>query len=137
MALVIASASIHGLLPIQSDHAISSVPMALLTGIAGFVVMMLAWWQFKQDKIAICPTEATDHLITDGVYRMTRNPMYLGMIMILFGIAAFFGTWPFYAAAVVYFAIINWAFCPYEEAKLTSAFGQEYLNFKARTRRWI
>ena len=137
MALVIASASIHVLVPSQSDHAFSSVLMALLTGITGLVVMMLAWWQFKEDKIAICPTEATDHLITDGVYRMTRNPMYLGMIMILVGIAAFFGTWPFYVAAVVYFAIINGAFCPYEEAKLTSAFGQEYLNFKARTRRWI
>ena len=137
MALVIASASIHALAPIQPDHSFSSIVVAFLIGITGFGVMTQAWWQFKQDMVAICPTEATDHLITDGVYRMTRNPMYLGMIMILVGIAAFFGTWPFYAAAIVYFVIINWAFCPYEEQKLTSAFGQEYRNYMGRTRRWI
>jgi len=36
----------------------------------------------KERKVAICPTADTDYLITDGIYRLTRNPMYLGMVTI-------------------------------------------------------
>ena len=49
----------------------------------------------------------------------------------MIGLALFIGTWPYYLAAIAFFAVINWGFCPYEEAKLASTFGQEYLNLKA------
>ncbi len=137
MALIIAAAVIHILVPILPVHVYSSVSVAISVGACGFVVMMWAWWQFKEHEVAICPTDATDYLITDGVYKHTRNPMYWGMIMILFGIAVFFGTLPFYLAVAVYFAIINWAFCPYEEEKLARAFGQDYESYRSRVRRWL
>jgi protein-S-isoprenylcysteine O-methyltransferase Ste14 len=99
--------------------------------------MMWAWWQFKEHKVAICPTDETDYLITDGVYRLTRNPMYLGMILMLFAIAVFVGTLPFYVAAFLFFTIINWVFCPYEEDKLTRVFRQDYADYRTQVRRWI
>ncbi len=63
--------------------------------------------------------------------------MYLGLILMLFGLALYVGTPPFYLAAVAYFAVINWSFCPYEEAKLANSFGQEYLDYKDCVRRWL
>lgn len=137
MALIIVAAAIHILVPILPVHVYSSMIVAVSFGVGGFVLMMWAWWQFREHDVAICPTDATDYLITDGVYRYTRNPMYLGMIMMLFGVAVFFGTLPFYLALAAYFAIINWAFCPFEEEKLARAFGQEFENYGSRVRRWI
>lgn len=106
-------------------------------GIAGFCVMLQAWWQFKQADVAICPTEKTAELITDGIYRFTRNPMYLGMVMMLVGVAMFVGTLPFYVAAGTLFAILNFVFCPYEETKLAGTFGNRFEQYRNRVRRWL
>ena len=121
----------------RSLYLISSIRVAAVLGITGFGVMMWAWWQFQKHEVAICPTDATHYLITDGVYRFTRNPMYLGMIMMLCGIAAYVGTLPFNVAALTYFIIIDRVFCPYEEEKLMAAFGRDYETYRSQVRRWI
>ena len=99
--------------------------------------MMLAWWQFKERKVAICPTASTNYLITDGIYRLTRNPMYLGMVTMLGGVAVFFGTLPFYAVTIVYFILIDRSFCPYEEEKLLATFERDYDAYRSKVRRWV
>ncbi len=137
MTLILVAAATHVLVPVLPKHLFSSSLLAVLLSVGGFSVMIWAWRQFKDHDVAICPTDETIYLITDGVYRLTRNPMYLGITMMLFGIAVFIGTLPFYVAAFVYFGIINWAFCPYEEDKLVQAFGQEYSDYRTRVRRWI
>ena len=137
MTLILLAAAIHVLVPVLPKHLFSSSLLAVLLSVGGFSVMIWAWRQFKDQDVAICPTDETDYLITDGVYRLTRNPMYLGITMMLFGIAVFIGTLPFYVAASVYFWIIHWAFCPYEEDKLMRTFGQDYSDYRTRVRRWI
>ncbi len=137
MLLILLAAAIHVFVPLLPIHLFSSMLVAITIGLGGFAVMIWAWWQFQQHKVAICPTDETDYLITDGVYRLTRNPMYLGMILMLFAVAVFIGTLPFYVAAIAYFTVINWAFCPYEEDKLVRAFGQDYESYRSRVRRWI
>jgi len=137
MALVVLAAVIHVSLPSQSTRPLSLTYLAGALVSAGFVLMMLAWWQFKERKIAICPTEPTEGLITDGIYRFTRNPMYLGMVLMLGGVAVFFGTLPFYVATGVYFFLINRWFCRYEEEKLLAAFGEDYEHYRSNVRRWI
>lgn len=106
-------------------------------GVIGFVVMMWGWYLFKRHEVAICPRSVTTRLITHSIYRVTRNPMYLGLSLMLAGLALSMGTVPFYLAAAAFFSIINWGFCPFEEAKLADAFGQEYLSYKGRVRRWL
>jgi len=106
-------------------------------GLMGFSLMMWAWWLFKQRDLAICPTARTASMITHGPYRFTRNPMYLGMILMMLGLALYLGTLPFYLSAVSYFAILNFVFCPFEENKLSYAFGEEYSQYKVQVRRWL
>ena len=84
----------------------------------GFGIMMRAWWLFRQHQTAICPTAETTSFITDDIYAFTRNPMYLGMVLMLLGIALLAERWPYYLAAAVYALILNQVFCRYEEAKL-------------------
>lgn len=119
----------------------ATLPSFLIAGIAfsalGFGIMIRAWWLFQQHETAICPTAETTSFIVSDIYRLTRNPMYLGMIMILIGIALLVGSWPYYFVAIVYAVILNHVFCPYEERKLLEQYGIEYADYTVSVRRWI
>ena len=106
-------------------------------GLLGFGIMMRAWWLFQQHETAICPTAETSSFIIDDIYALTRNPMYLGMVLIMLGIALLVGSWLFYFAASVYALILNHVFCRYEEQKLMSQYGDQYSAYAARVRRWL
>ncbi len=108
-----------------------------VTGSAGFVLMMWSWLLFKKRRLAVCLPDKTEHIAKDGPYRFSRNPMYLGMVLMMAGLALFMGTVPFYLSAIAYFAILNFAFCPYEERKLETAFGEEYEQYRREIRRWL
>jgi protein-S-isoprenylcysteine O-methyltransferase Ste14 len=119
----------------------TKLPSLSIAGVAcaalGFGIMIRAWWLFQQHETAICPTAETTSFIVGDIYRLTRNPMYLGMILILLGIALLAGSWPYYFVAILYAIILNHVFCPYEERKLLDQYGAEYADYTLRVRRWI
>ena len=83
------------------------------------------------------PFEPSTMLVLDGPYRFTRNPMYLGMALVLGGLALIGNAlWPFLALAPV-IAIIRTQVIAKEEAYLEAKFVAPYRDFKARVRRWI
>lgn len=137
MALTLIATALHWSLNIWENVRMSWFRSGIILVLAGFSLMMWSWGLFKTRKIAVCPTANTAILITNGLYSFTRNPMYLGMILILAGLALCVGTPPFYLSAIVYFMIINFVFCPYEEIKLINSFGCEYILYMRRVRRWI
>jgi protein-S-isoprenylcysteine O-methyltransferase Ste14 len=137
MFFLLLAMALHWLTPLGSQRVFPSSILAVTIGLSGFLVMMWAWWQFKQQEVAICPTETTVRLITDGIYRYTRNPMYLGVTMMLLAVALEVGTIPFFVAATGFFLVIQLVFCPYEEAKLQRTFGAEYRRYVGRVRRWL
>jgi len=134
MSLVAAAAVVHVALPIAAWRSFPLV--AALVAAAGFAIMLRAWWLFRRAATPICPTDEATVLITDDVFALTRNPMYLGIVMMVFAVALGVGTAPFYAAALLLFAILNYGFCPYEERRLAAAF-RHYAAYAARVRRWI
>ena len=134
MSLVAAAAALHLLFPFTVVPPSSNG--GLLVGTAGFSLMMRAWWLFRRSGTAICPTDRASVLLTGDVYGFTRNPMYLGIVAITLGVAMSFGTVPFYVAAALLFAVLNFVFCPYEEQRLRTAF-PDFDAYAARVRRWI
>ncbi|RUM75801.1 MAG: isoprenylcysteine carboxylmethyltransferase family protein [Sulfurovum sp.] len=81
--------------------------------------------------------ENTTDLVTKGLYKITRNPMYVGLLVILTGYAIWLGSvTPFLVLPIFYFLITEMQIKP-EEAILEEKFGQEYLNYKKRVRRWL
>jgi len=137
MLLLFLGGVLHLTTPLGDRPVLPSLFVASVLGISGFAIMMLAWWQFKRRQVAICPTDHTAHLITDGIYRFSRNPMYLGMFFMLVSVGVWFGTAPFFAAAAGFFLIIQLVFCPYEEEKLLVTFGNAYSDYRMAVRRWI
>lgn len=82
------------------------------------------------------PSKAT-HLVTDGVYRFTRNPMYLGLATALMGAAVWLGN-PLGLIGVAFFVVwIDRLQIPAEEEALKRIFGAEFERFTKRTRRWL
>ena len=135
--LALIAAAFHWFFPIWEGTRFSSPWLGALLGLMGFFVMTWAAHLFKQQGLAIMPTARTAHITTAGPYRFTRNPMYLGTVLLLLGLSLYIGTMPFYLSTIGYFAILNFVFCCYEETKLAEAFGDEYGEYRNRVRRWL
>ena len=108
----------------------------VLAGVTGFVLMLRAWWLFKQAGTAICPTKRSTALIRNDVYAYTRNPMYLGIAGMLAAPGLATGWASFYVAILAFVLIIDRVYCPYEERKATREFGDDYRRYAASVRRW-
>jgi protein-S-isoprenylcysteine O-methyltransferase Ste14 len=116
------------------------MPYKLVAGVCiilGFAGLILAWLQFKKSDTAVRPTAETSRIIMNGMYRYSRNPMYLGMFLILLGASFIMGTLPSMVAPAVFFLIIDKFFIPYEEEKLLLSFGDSYNEYMMATRRWL
>jgi protein-S-isoprenylcysteine O-methyltransferase Ste14 len=137
VSLTLIAAALHWSFKIWEDVRISWLWGGVILGLTGFSMMMWSWGLFKKRNVGICPKAETTSLVTDGPYRFTRNPMYLGFVLMLAGIALSVGTPPFYLSAIAYFMILNSVFCPYEESKLISSFGTECIQYMSKVRRWI
>jgi protein-S-isoprenylcysteine O-methyltransferase Ste14 len=83
------------------------------------------------------PGEPTTAIVTDGPYRFTRNPIYLGATTAYLGLTlACNALWPV-LTLMPFFWLLHWGVVQREERYLEQKFGQSYLNYKSRVRRWI
>ena len=81
--------------------------------------------------------ENTTGIVTNGLYKVSRNPMYVGLLTILTGYAIWLGSLtPFFVLPLFYLLITEMQIKPEEEI-LEKKFGQEYLDYKMRVRRWL
>jgi protein-S-isoprenylcysteine O-methyltransferase Ste14 len=103
----------------------------------GVMIMMTAHNRFMRVGTAIRPDDNPSLLVCDGIFQFTRNPMYLGFILILSGVAIFLGTLLAFFAPVAMFFILDRTFIPHEEQLLMSLFAEEYMDYKITVRRWI
>jgi phospholipid methyltransferase len=93
---------------------------------------------FRREGTEVEPTSPTNRkLVTSGPYQFTRNPMYLGLVILTLGIAIWVGAWPMFGAPVALFATANWVHIPFEEVKMRRQFGVAYDSYVASVRRWI
>lgn len=120
------------------------VPMAglrrwlavLVLGFAGYLALG-AWWLMIRTGTHVDPRKPTRTIVARGPFRITRNPMYLCLVLVLLGIAILrWSPWFLLAAAFLGITLQRTAILP-EEAYLEAKFGADYLAYKARVRRWL
>ncbi len=103
----------------------------------GVGLLLLATRRFKAAGTPIPPNQPTKTIVVEGIYRYSRNPMYLGFTLVLLGFGlALDQLWFIIAAPLAMFAVYKLAI-EREEAYLERKFGADYLHYKARVRRWI
>lgn len=118
---------------------VARLPLSIALAVVGASFDLAALAAFLRAKTTINPMKprSTSSIVVAGVYRLTRNPMYVGLAFVLGAWAAWLWTWwalpgPFvFAAYVTRFQIVP------EERALAEAFGERYLAYKARVRRWL
>ena len=113
--------------------------LSLFFSILGFGIIIISFRLFKKEKTTINPImiEKASLLVTSGVFKYSRNPMYLGMVLILISISIkynFYG-WLLLVGFFVYF-ITYFQISPEEKAML-KLFGKDFINYKNKTRRWF
>jgi protein-S-isoprenylcysteine O-methyltransferase Ste14 len=105
--------------------------------LAGVLIALAASQQFARAGTNIVPLTPSSALVTTGAFARTRNPMYLGMVLALGGIALLLNEpWP-WLVPVAFVALLYFRFIRHEEALMTQTFGDAYLQYKARVRRWL
>ena len=105
--------------------------------IPGILIVFHSGASFIDAKTGLLPFSEATTLVTSGLYRFTRNPMYLGMVLCLLGVAVFLGSLSALIPVAAYAWIIDRRFIRNEEAFLQEIFGDEYLAYMKRVRRWI
>ena len=103
----------------------------------GIVISAVSAGMFKKADTGIKPFDEATALITAGFYRYTRNPMYLGMFLMLFGVAFLLGGIGALFPIPIFTLIIRNHFVLGEERFMEASFGQQYLDYKSAVRRWI
>ncbi len=105
----------------------------------GVSIILFSIRKFYQAETTVLPQEM-DHstaLVTGGIFRVSRNPMYLGMAAIIAGVGVGLGTWfTFLILPFFVFLITKFQIKPEEEA-LAKIFGEEFEDYKNKVRRWI
>ena len=135
MSFALVAIAAHVLIPIELHPALPTA--ATVTGLLGFAIMMRGWWLFRLANTAICPTQRSTYLVTRDIFSVSRNPMYLGMILMLSALALAMGSALFYVATICYGIVMDRVFCPYEERKARLEFGAAYAKYAQRVRRWL
>jgi len=109
------------------------IPISIVSGciaLNAFVIM-------KKNKTAINFNSQTTKIITKGSFLFTRNPLYLALLLLLGSIAILANSIWFLVLVIPLFIIFNFSVVPREERYLKERFGEEYIRYKNKVRRWI
>jgi protein-S-isoprenylcysteine O-methyltransferase Ste14 len=128
---------LHELMPFTFLPIIPARVVALICLGCG---LLLAGWSnllFRRAHTSLVPIKPTTALVVAGPYRLTRNPMYLGLLCIYIAAALWFGVmWVLVLVPLVVLAVQRLAIIK-EERYLEQKFGDAYRQYRAHVRRWI
>jgi len=105
--------------------------------VVGFAFAGDAFLRFMRAGTNIDPTRAPTVFIPNGTYRLTRNPMYVGMTAILLGAAILTETLIAFAVPAAFLLILDRRHVPMEERWMEQTFGCSFTEYRARVRRWL
>jgi protein-S-isoprenylcysteine O-methyltransferase Ste14 len=121
--------------------SLEALPGVSVAGVVLFVIgASIAGWgllTFRKARTTTVPGRASCRLVTWGPYRLSRNPMYVGLTLAYLGEAGILKqVWPAVLLPLTV-AYVNWVVIPVEEGKMREVFGEEYERYRARVRRWV
>ena len=105
--------------------------------VLGFLLGVGAFLEFRKARTTIDPHGSVTSIITSGVYRFTRNPIYLGFVLMLIGLPLNSGTVWGIVLVPVFIYLMNRLVIEREETYLGKKFGEVYTSYKSSVRRWL
>ena len=127
---------LHFVFPIQM---ILGFPFTLI-GLAPLIIGLFMTFQATRtltSRTIFDSNEIPKNLVTEGAFQHSRNPMYLGAVVLGFGLVTLLGSLVSFVIVAVFFLLLHFLYIPNEEAQLKTLFGKEYLDYMKRVRKWI
>ena len=142
---ILLAAAIAGAIALGNIHPIAwpgvdDTPahiIGLAFGVGGFALTVWAAVTLTRARTAVLPHHGASHLVTSGPYAWRRNPIYLGDILILFGVAELTKNIWFVVLALVFGGLVTWLAILPEERHLEAKFGEAWRDYAAGTRRLL
>jgi len=120
--------------------SVASAPVGFAGGVllfAGLAIAVVAAGTFRRRGTTVKPFEESSALVTTGIFRLSRNPMYLGMVLVLTGVSFLLGSLVALVPALALAIFLRRRFISVEEAMLAEKFGEAFQTYRGRTRRWL
>lgn len=125
------------LVPLGPPPPAWAMALGLALVAAGLALMVAAAIEFARHRTTIVPHRAPAALVTSGIYRLSRNPIYLGDLAVLAGLVVIWGAWPSLVLVPLLARVLAVRFIIPEEARLAGAFPAAFSAWSARVRRWL
>lgn len=122
-------------LPFAVPRAVEYIGFALV--VIGFLFGLGAVIAFRRARTTLDPYHPVSSIVTSGVYSFSRNPIYLGFLLMVIGIPLNAGTYWGILLVPIFIFLCNKLVIEHEEAYLEKKFGETYINYKSRVRRWV
>ena len=118
-----------------------SIDLSFLLGLilifSGISLVFVSFRFMRKMKTTFIPDGIPEVLISSGPFKFSRNPIYLGMLTILVGVAFLMSSLSAMIIAFVFGTIINFTWIAHEEKKLQELFSEDWENYSSKVRRWI
>lgn len=113
--------------------------IAVIILFLGALIVLISGYQFRMVSTTVNPLkpEESTQLVTTGIYQFSRNPMYTGFFMFLLAWAVLLGSFVAFLILPIFVMLITKVQILPEEVVLQEKFGQDYIAYKNRVRRWI
>ena len=105
--------------------------------VSGITLNLIADRAFQRVGTTVKPYQESSNLVTSGVFQLSRNPMYLGMVLILIGVAVLLRSLSPLLIVIPFAILIDQIYIRVEEQMLTEKFGTKWQAYKQQTRRWL
>jgi protein-S-isoprenylcysteine O-methyltransferase Ste14 len=122
-------------LPFAVSRAVEYIGFALV--VIGFLFGLGAVIAFRRARTTLDPYHPVSSIVTSGVYSFSRNPIYLGFLLMVIGIPLNGGTYWGVILAPIFILLCNKLVIEHEEAYLEKKFEETYTSYKSRVRRWL
>lgn len=122
-------------LPFVMPSVLRYVGAALV--VVGVLLGLGAFLEFQKARTTLDPHGSTTQIVTSGVYRFTRNPIYLGFLLMIIGLPLYLGFVWGIVLAPLYIFLMNHLVIQHEEQYLERKFGDVYTSYTSRVRRWV
>ena len=113
--------------------------LGALAAALGVAMSATAFRSFRRAHTTVNPLDPgkATQLVTDGVFGITRNPMYLGLLLVLAGWAVWLGSVSVWLVPPLFTVVTTYAQIVPEERALTQLFGEQYLKYQREVARWV
>jgi protein-S-isoprenylcysteine O-methyltransferase Ste14 len=122
-------------LPFVVPPIVKYIGFALV--VIGFLLGLGAVLAFRRARTTLDPYHPVSSIVTSGIYSFSRNPIYLGFLLMVIGIPLVGGTYWGIILAPIFILLCNSLVIEHEEAYLGKKFGTTYTDYKSRVRRWL